>query len=441
MGRSARKPLPGTELSAEIDDLAHDGRGIARIDGKVTFVHGALPGERVRLRRTRIRRDADEAEITAIEVASADRVTPGCAHFGICGGCALQHLAPAAQLAFKQKALLDALQRLGNVTPDTVAEAVGGPVWAYRRRARLGVKWVPKKGGVLVGFRERDSTLIAALESCPVLDLRIGPLLAELRDLIGALSIAAQLPQIEITAGAQLALVLRVLADPTAADREALLAFAARHEFDLYLQRGGLDSITPLNPARPLHYSPDGSALTLAFGPADFVQVNAVVSQKLVRQALAWLAPERGDRLLELFAGLGNFTVPLAAAGVRVVAVEGEAALVARGRENLERNQLDARYFRADLFTPDPRAEWLHGDYRLALLDPPRSGAAAMMPLLAAGGVARILYVSCHPGTLARDAATLVHTHGYRLARAGVLDMFPHTAHVESMALFVRGTP
>lgn len=438
MASRRKKPLPAGEFTADIIDLAQDGRGVARLDGKVTFVHGALPGERVRLRLTRVTRDVDEGEVSAIELASPDRVEPGCAHFGTCGGCSLQHLAPAAQIAFKQKQLLDALQRLGGVAPEEVAAAVTGPVWAYRRRARLGVKLVPKKGGVLVGFRERESSLLATLDACPVLDARVGAKLAALRELIGQLSIAGQVPQLEVAAGDHVALVMRVLADPTPADLEALRAFCAAQDFDLYLQRGGPDSLKPLGEPRQLRYSPDGSALALDFGPADFVQINAELSQKMVRQALDWLAPQPGDAVLELFAGLGNFTAPLAATGAQVTALEGEAGLVARGRANLQRNGLDARYHVADLFKPDPRADWLRSRYKLALLDPPRSGAAEMLAHVAASGVERIVYVSCHPGTLARDAGELVRTHGYRLVRAGVLDMFPHTAHVESMALFVR---
>lgn len=433
-----RRPLPQGEFTATVVDLASDGRGVAKIEGKVVFLHGALPGETVRYTLTRKTRDLDEGIVTAVEQASPDRVEPGCAHFGTCGGCSLQHLAPEAQVRFKQKAMLDALERIGQVLPEEVAAPITGPVWAYRRRARMGVKHVPKKGGALVGFRERDAGLLAALDACPVLDARVGTKITLLRELIGRLSIAAQVPQLEVAGGDHIALVLRVLADPSPADAEALRAFCAEHDFDLYLQRGGPDTLRPFTELRPLSYSPDGSVLRLAFGPADFVQINGEVSQQMVRQALAWLAPAAGDSVLELFSGLGNFTAPLAATGAAVTAVEGEAGLVARGRENLRANGLDARYHVADLFKPDPRAEWLRSRYRLALIDPPRSGAQEILPHVAATGVERLVYVSCHPGTLARDAGMLVRNHGFRLVRAGVLDMFPHTAHVESMALFVR---
>ena len=437
-GRARRRPPPDGEFVAEIADLAHDGRGIARVDGKVVFIAGALPGERVRYRLTQVRRDADEGAVVAVESASPDRAEPQCPHFGVCGGCVLQHLSPAAQVAFKQKQLLDALSRIGGVAPVQVAAPVTGPVWHYRRRARLGAKHVPKKGRVLVGFRERETPLIAAIDSCLVLDARVGRHIKALADLIGSLSIAAQLPQIEVACADHVVLVLRVLREPSAADRAMLSTFAAEQGFELWLQTGGPDSIAPMGATRTLDYSPDGGPLRLQFGPLDFVQVNGELAQAMVRQALDWLQPQAGDRVLELFAGLGNFTAPLAAHGARVTAVEGEAALVQRGRANLQRNGVDAEFLRADLFQPDAQAPWLRRYYDLALLDPPRSGAREILPALVATQPRRIVYVSCHPGTLARDAGELVRTHGYTLTRAGVLDMFPHTAHVESMALFER---
>ncbi|MBL6750584.1 MAG: 23S rRNA (uracil(1939)-C(5))-methyltransferase RlmD [Nevskia sp.] len=436
--RARRRELPREEFTAQVEDLTHDGRGVARsAGGKVVFIAGALPGERVRYRLTRVARDADEAAVTAVEQASPDRVEPPCPHFGTCGGCALQHLAPARQVAFKLKHLLDALQRIGGLAPREVAPAVTGPVTGYRRRARLSAKLVPKKGGVLVGFRERDAPLLAAIDSCAVLDPAVGQRLRQIAAAIGSLSIAGMLPQLEVSVAGRAALVLRVLREPSGADLEALRAFGAEQGYDLYLQRGGPDTVTPLGDVGPLEFSPDGSDLRLAFGPTDFIQVNAAVSQAMVRQALDWLAPRPGDSVLELFAGLGNFTAPLARGGARVTAVEGEQALVRRGQDNLRRNGLDAHWLRADLLEPDPQAAWLRQAYDLVLLDPPRAGAQALMPILARSGARRIVYVSCHPGTLARDAALLAGG-GYALARAGVLDMFPHTAHVESMALFER---
>jgi len=438
MAGRRKKPLPIGEFDAEVLDLDHDGRGVARVNGKVTFIVGALPGEHVRYRLTRVTRDIDEAVMVSVEQASPERVPAPCPHFGVCGGCALQHLAPEAQIAFKQKQLLDALRRIGGLTPEAVAEPVRGPIWGYRRRARLGVKHVPKKGGMLVGFRERDSALVTALTRCDVLDERIGLRVQALSDVLAGLSIAARIPQIEVAGGEHMAIVIRVLSPPTDADRAALITFAIEHDFDVYLQPGSPDDLEPLTSARPLRYAPDDSPLRLEFLPSDFIQINGALSQRMVRQALDWLALSPGESVLELFAGLGNFTAPLAAAGALVTAVEGEAGLVARGRDNLARNGLQARFLRADLFKPDPHAEWLRGRYDAALLDPPRSGAAEIIPHVAAVKPRRIVYVSCHPATLARDAGELVRTHGYRLRRAGVLDMFPHTAHIESMALFER---
>lgn len=439
--RGAPRPS-GAEHTADIVDLDHDGRGIARVGGKVTFVRGALPGERVRYRLYRQGKQSDEALLGAVEQASPDRVEPRCAHFGVCGGCSLQHLSESGQRAFKQKQLLDALERIGRVTPGQVAAPIAGPGWGYRRRARLSVKHVARKGGVLVGFREMDSPYVAQLESCVVLDPRVGLKLRALAEAIGRLDINTLVPQIEVAAAETVTLVFRVMQQPTAADREVLLALGREHGFEIHLQTGGLDTIEPLSgEATPLRLSPDGSALSLEFKPADFVQVNDSVNRQMVLQALDWLSgpdPLRGRQVLELFCGLGNFSLPLAAAGASVTAVEGERGLVERARDNARRNRLEIRFEQADLFVPDATVDWLKARHDAVLLDPPRAGAREVLPAVADGMPARIVYVSCHPGTLARDAAFLVHERGYRLERAGILDMFPHTRHVESMALFVR---
>lgn len=437
--RRATNSLPSGEFTAEVVDLAADGRGIARVEGKVTFIADALPGERVRFRYRRQGRDVDEGQVVAVEQASADRVEPPCAHFGICGGCALQHLAPAAQILFKQKQVVDALARVGKVTPEELAAPITGPSAGYRRRARLGVRYVEKRGAVLVGFRERESPLLAGLNACAVLDPRIGQCLVPLAEMVAGLSIRNALPQVEIACSERVALVFRVLQAPSDADRERLAAFGERHAFDVYLQPGGPDTVHPLQaPAAELFYSPDGSEDLLRFEPTDFIQINAEVSRRSVQQALSWLDIQPGERVLELFCGLGNFSIPLARRGAQVVAVEGEAGLVRRARDNAERLGLQIEFSQADLFKPDPWAPWLQGRYDAALLDPPRAGAQEILPALVSARPQRILYVSCHPGTLARDAGQLVHEHGYRLVRAGVMDMFPHTAHVESMALFVK---
>jgi 23S rRNA (uracil1939-C5)-methyltransferase len=424
------------DAPAEIIDLAHDGRGIARINNKVTFIAGALPGERVRFHLTRQGRHTDEGEVGFIEQESKDRVTPRCPHFGVCGGCTLQHLSTAAQVVFKQKQMLDALERIGKVRSAELAAAITGPEWSYRRRARLSV-YLSKDSGVRIGFREKDSPFTAQLESCDVLDERVGRKLVPLARCIERLH--TRVSQIEVAAADTVALVFRVMAVPTTEDLGILKDFGQQEGFEILLQTGGPETVCALTPpATPLAYSPDGSDLRLGFRPLDFIQVNGVVNQLMVRQALDWLALQSGTHVLELFSGLGNFSLPLARTGARVTAVEGEAGLVEKARENARDMNLDIRFEKADLFKPDPKAGWLKDQYDAVLLDPPRAGAREVLPHVAARKPARILYVSCHPGTLARDAAYLVHEQGYRLKRAGILDMFPHTTHVESMALFIK---
>ena len=431
------------EGEAEIIDLSHDGRGVARSDGKVVFIADALPGETVRYRRTRRKRQADEGQMLEVLSPSADRVEPRCPHFGVCGGCALQHLDPDHQLAFKQQQLVEALQRIGSVEPARIAEPVRGPSWGYRRKARLAARYVAKKGRLVLGFRERHAPYVADVQRCEVLDPRVGERLTELAAVLDSLSIRDRIPQVEVACADTVVLVLRVLDPPDEADRERLRQFAEAEGFTILLQPGGLDSVVPLVDGEPgpgLGYSPDGSDLRIDFQPLDFVQVNHVVSQQMVRQALDWLRPQPGERVLELFSGLGNFSLPLAAAGAEVTAVEGDAGLVARATANAERAGLSVQHHVADLFAVDGSEDWLKRDYDAVLLDPPRSGAREVLPFVAARRPRRILYVSCHPGSLARDAGTLVGEHGYRCLQAGVMDMFPHTAHVESMALFERAS-
>jgi 23S rRNA (uracil1939-C5)-methyltransferase len=438
MRRRSFRRYPEGEHRAEILDLSEDGRGVARVNGKVVFIADSLPGETVVFRYVAAGKSADEAQTIRVELASPDRVTPGCPHFGVCGGCALQHLAPEAQVRYKQKQMLDAMARIGGVSPDEVAPPIVGPVWGYRRRARLGVKRAPKKG-VLVGFRERRTHFLAELSACKVLDARVGERLTVIAEALAQLSIADRIPQIEMAATETVCLALRVLQAPTEADLAILRQLALDTGFELRLQPGGLDSIVPLNPPEQiLDYSPDGSDLRLRYKVADFIQINGSISQRAVRQAIAWLAPKAGERVLELFCGLGNFSLPLARHGVELTAVEGDAGLVQRARENAQRAGLGIRFEKADLFTVGAGADWLDGEFDAVLLDPPRSGAEAMMPLIGAKQPRRIVYVSCQPGTLARDTGILVQQFGYRLRRAGVMDMFPHTAHIESMALLEK---
>jgi 23S rRNA (uracil1939-C5)-methyltransferase len=441
MGRSRRKPLPQDPVEAVIESITHDGKGVTHIDGKATFVHGALPGERVRFVYIEQRQKYDQGRLEEVLQPSPDRVEPRCSRFGVCGGCSLQHQAPAAQVRAKQQALLDALQRIGNLSPDSVLPPLlGESPWGYRRKARLGVRYVAKKGGTLVGFRERNSSFVAEIETCHILHPRVGELLPDLRRLIDGLSIRQQIPQIEMAMGDSVCvLIFRLLEPPTEEDRKRLLAFGPAHEVVIYLQEGGPDSIRPLAGAADLFYQLPDFDLTLQFQPSDFTQVNTEINRRMVRQAVDLLAPEAADRVLDLFCGLGNFSLPLARRAGEVTGVEGDADLVTRARENAQRNHIrNCRFYTTDLYAPLDNEPWLLDRFNKALLDPPRSGAQEVLPQLPRLGVERLVYVSCYPGTLARDASILVHELGYRLDSAGVMDMFPHTAHVESIAVFVK---
>lgn len=429
------------EETLEIESLTHDGRGVARPAGKAVFVHGALPGERVIAKRVRRHRNYDEAVALAIERAAPGRVTPHCPHFGTCGGCVLQHLAPEAQLAAKERQLFEELERIGHVSAAERLPPLAAQAWGYRRRARLGVKYVPKKGGVLVGFRESLSPLIAEIAECHVLPHRVSELIRPLALMIETLTIRSRLPQIEVSvADDRLALVLRVLDPPTPADRQILAAFAAGHSLEFYLQSGGLESVAALlPPAVPLAYTLPGQAVRIAFAPTDFIQVNAAVNELLVARAIEQLEPRPDDSALDLFCGLGNFTLPLARRVARITGIESDPGLVARARANAGSNGIaNARFQVANLAEELPDYDWSRERYDLVLLDPPRVGAPRVLGPIARWRPRRVVYVSCQPSSLARDAGVLVRDLGYRLARAGVIDMFPHTAHVESMAVFDR---
>ncbi len=437
----ARDLKPGGIEEADIVDLAHDGRGIARSGGKAMFIEGALPGERVRFRVLKRRRQWDEAGLVEVLSASPDRVVPRCAHFGVCGGCSLQHLAPYAQLAAKERQLLDNLQRIGGVRPGRVFAPLRGPDWGYRRRARLGVKYVHKKGRVLAGFRERDKPYVADLRRCEILLERFATLPQDLAELVETLSLREKLPQVELAAGDEAAaLVFRVMEAPSTDDVLKLERFGARLGVQIYLQSGGLETIRPLAAAgSPLTYALDGGRLTLEFGPADFIQINREVNVAMVAAAIELLQPGPGDKVLDLFCGLGNFTLPLGRRCQDVVGVEGDAALVAKARANAARNGIaNADFFVDNLFEPARFGGWAETAYDRVLLDPPRAGAVAIMERMAHWRPRRVVYISCHPGSLARDAAILVQTHGFGLIGAGVMDMFPHTTHVESIAVFER---
>jgi 23S rRNA (uracil1939-C5)-methyltransferase len=430
----------GEIQEADVVDLAHDGRGVARVDGKTVFIDGALPGERVRFRVIKRRRQLDEAGLVEVLKPSPDRVVPACAHFGICGGCSLQHLSPAAQIAAKERQLLDNLQRIGRVHPERVLPPLRGPVWAYRRRARLGVKYVHKKSRVLAGFREREKPYIADLRRCEVLLQSLADLPQELAALVETLTIRENLPQVEVAAGdSATALVLRVLMDPGAEDLEKIAAFGVKLGVQIFLQRGGLDTVRPLSaePVVPLSYAVDDARVQIEFGPVDFIQVNREINASMVAAAMELLQPAPGDSVLDLFCGLGNFTLPMARRAARAVGVEGDSALLVKARANALRNGIgNTTFFMENLFEPTKFGPWANERHDLVLLDPPRAGAAELLPRMAHWRPRRVVYISCHPGSLARDAEILVHTLGFKLACAGVMDMFPHTTHVESIAVF-----
>jgi 23S rRNA (uracil1939-C5)-methyltransferase len=468
----ARDLKLGDIQEADVVDLAHDGRGIARIDGKAVFIEGALPGERVRFRVFKRRRQFDEAGMVDVLIASPHRVVPKCAHFGICGGCSLQHLAPAAQLAAKERQLLDNLERIGRVRPERVFEPLRGPEWAYRRRARLGVKYVHKKDRVLAGFREREKPYIADIRRCEVLLERFASLPEDLAALVETLSLRDDIPQVEFaagdpeaglyvpqvevaagdpeagavagggprTGGPVAALVFRVMAAPNSDDLAKLAAFGEQHAVQIFLQSGGLDTVRPLQDGySPLEYAVDEGRITLAFGPVDFIQVNGEINRSMVAAALELLQPTPADTVLDLFCGLGNFTLSMGARAARVVGVEGDSALVAKARANAVRNGIgNAEFFVDNLFEPARLGTWAQNTYDLVLLDPPRAGAAEILERMPHWRPRRLVYISCHPGSLARDAGILVGGQGYRLSGAGVMDMFPHTTHVESIAVFER---
>jgi 23S rRNA (uracil1939-C5)-methyltransferase len=445
----SRKRTSAEPQAARIDSLTHEGRGVARVQGKAVFIDGALPGEEVLFRLARRHGRFDEGVVTEVLVASPERVPPGCPHFSLCGGCSLQYLAVEGQLAHKQRVMLEQLEHIGKVQPETVLPPVTGSPWGYRRRARLGVKYVSKKGAVLVGFREKASGLLADLSRCDTLHPAMGLLLPDLRALVGSLSVSRAIPQIEVAVGDDAAaLVFRHLEPLSAEDVQILRQFAQARSLQIYLQPQGPESVAPLwpQPAR-LSYRLADHGVELFFQPTDFVQVNAEVNRKMVHLALQLLELSPEDRVLDLFCGLGNFTLPMARQAACVVGVEGDAKQVLQARENAAHNDIvNVEFHVADLLNAEPPdAAWLRAgfspEFSKILLDPPRTGAEPVVRQAKRIGAERLVYVSCNPATLARDAGELVHGQGYHLAAAGVIDMFPHTGHVETVALFTTTNP
>jgi len=441
------------QFVVQVESLDLEGRGVARHDGKVTFIAGALPGETVRAEILGRKPKFDRARLLDVLRESPLRTRPGCPHFGLhagaCGGCSMQHVEPRAQVAIKQRVLEDALWHLARLRPERMLRPVEGNPWGYRQRARLAVRHVAKKGAVLVGFHERGSSYVADMGECHVLPPRVSALLRPLRELVGGLSLRERLPQIEVAVGQaggrqRIVLVLRVLLPPTADDVESIEAFASAHDVAIWLQPGGPATAAPLGESHAVELTLDlpEFALSLPFGPTDFTQVNHRLNEVLVRVAVRMLNPRPGERAVDFFCGLGNFTLALARRGAAVIGVEGSRDLLRRTEAAARRHGLADRVaiVERNLF------EWTAGDWeRLCidrpvdrvLIDPPREGAQALAKVLAAAAARprRVVYVSCNPATLARDCAIFVHDGGWTLVAAGVLNMFPHTSHVESLAV------
>ncbi len=433
-----------TENKVTIESLDQEGRGVAHFEGKVIFIEGALPGEIVSYSSYRKKPAFEQAQVTTIFRSAPMRVTPKCKHFGVCGGCSMQHLDARAQVAVKQRILEDALHHIGKVKAETILPAIYGQTWGYRERARISVKHVIKKGKTLVGFHEKRSSYVADMQSCEILAPKIAKLLPLLAELVSGLSIRDQLPQIEVAVGEHVdALVLRVMATPNHADEALLRAFADTHDIQFWLQSKGPETIVPFYPldAPALSYSLPEFDISMPFAPSEFTQVNSALNRVMISRAMRLLDPQPGERIADLFCGLGNFTLPIARSGAQVMGIEGSDALVKRAQQNSASNGLSGStsFMAMNLFEMTEAGFAQLGNFDKLLIDPPRDGAFELVKSL--GGETapkRIVYVSCNPATLARDAAELVK-RGYVLQAAGVMNMFPHTSHVESIAVFQKG--
>ncbi|MCG6932564.1 MAG: 23S rRNA (uracil(1939)-C(5))-methyltransferase RlmD [Gallionella sp.] len=435
-----------TENRVKIESLDQEGRGIARSEGKVIFIEGALTGELVSYSSYRKKPSFELAQVTQIHNSSAMRVKPKCAHFGVCGGCSMQHLDARAQVAVKQRILEDSLWHIGKVRAETILRPIYGQAWGYRERARLSVRHVIKKGKTLVGFHEKRSSFVADMQHCEILVPKIAALIPQLSELVHGLSIRDRVPQIEVAVGEHVdVLVLRVMDAPSVEDEAALRAFADLHGIQFWLQTKGYDTIAPFHPmeAPPLSYSLPEFGITMPFAPSEFTQVNSALNRVMISRAMRLLDPQPGERIADLFCGLGNFTLPIARSGAQVLGIEGSETLVARARHNADLNGLagNAKFAAMNLFAMTEAGFDGLGEFDKLLIDPPRDGALELVRSIVVGkgerAPQRIVYVSCNPATLARDAAELIQ-RGYVLKSAGVMNMFPHTSHVESIALFVK---
>ncbi|MFZ2448947.1 MAG: 23S rRNA (uracil(1939)-C(5))-methyltransferase RlmD [Methylovulum miyakonense] len=440
--RSRTPKLPDTPVTVSIESLTHDGRGVAHVDGKVIFIDEALPGETVEFIYTESRKDYAEGKVVKLLSRAEDRVDAGCAHYETCGGCSFQHVESSAQIRIKQGLLVEQFKRIGKVEIPELWEPLQGPHWGYRRKARMGVKYVAKKNRVLVGFREKRHPYLAEIDSCIVMHPWVGTRLMALGEMIGSLSIREKIPQIEVAIGdEQCVLAIRVLEPPTPDDIEKMRVFAHAHAVSLCLQSKGPDTITPLPgepEAIPTYRLPDQS-IEFKFRPAMFTQVNYDINRQMVNRVLETLDLNANDNVLDLFCGLGNFTLPMATQAGSVVGIEGDQPLVNHAKENALHNNIhNVEFYAADLSKDISDQPWANRKYNKILLDPSRAGASEVLPYIKTWQPEQIVYVSCNPSTLARDAGILVNELGYKLVKAGVMDMFPQTAHVESIALFTR---
>ncbi len=440
--RSRKKVLPEAAVTVTIESLAHDGRGVTHVDGKVVFIDEALPGETLEFIYTDSRKDYAEGKVVNLLSRAAERVDPECPHYGNCGGCSFQHVAATEQIRIKQGLLIEQFKRIGKVEVPELWEPLLGPHWAYRRKARMGVKYVAKKERVLVGFRERRQPFLADIVSCKVMHPLVGNQLMALADVIGQLTIRDKIPQIEVAIGdAQCVLAIRVLEPPTHADKALLRDFAHQHQLTICLQPKGPDTIVPLDgePTVIPSYALPDQGLVFQFKPAMFTQVNYEINRQMINRVLEVLALTTEDRVLDLFCGLGNFTLPMTTQAGWVVGIEGDQPLVDQAWLNARGNDIsNVEFHVADLSRDISAFPWAQQRYNKILLDPSRAGASEVLPHLQVWQPEQIVYVSCNPSTLARDAGILVNDLGYRLVKAGVMDMFPQTGHVESIALFVK---
>jgi 23S rRNA (uracil1939-C5)-methyltransferase len=434
-----RQKLPQEPVETTIKSLSHDGKGVTHIDNKTVFIDGALPNEKVTFIYTSKRRSHDEGIVHEVLKASNERVEPKCKHFSICGGCNLQHLASDAQIEHKQQSMLDALKHIGHVEPIEVFEPITGEQWGYRRKARLGVRYVRKKGRVLVGFREKQGGFLADIESCEVLHQSVGKNLQAFQNLIYSMDAKQQIPQIEVAVGDNAtALIVRHLETLSDADFAKWMAFAKLHDYQLYLQAKGPDTVRLVYPdnAELFYEHPDFNSKVM-FAPQDFFQVNSSINHQMVPRAVELLQLTGDENVLDLFCGLGNFTLPIARHAAHVTGVEGDSMMVMRARQTALNNHIEnTDYYSCNLMGDMKDEPWLKKKYDCILLDPPRSGAKEVIEHFNKLKAKRIVYVSCHPATLARDADALVNQQGYKLLGAGIMDMFPHTAHIESIAVF-----